>query len=203
MERLTIKKITGPRALAAEGLLFIAGAAAACSPTPATETQRPTVLPTESPIPTMTIAPTESPVITPTESPVITPKPEATPNLTDINTILNSKPAKTPDQSDTLANLLKAWDISSEIQGQYSKSEFTSAWKACLKTGTTGINPEYNQQAACQGTVFTLMMAYKLNASNPDYAILQKAAYEAYWIGESILKEPYNKQMTEYLQSNL
>lgn len=79
-ERLTIKKITGPRALAAEGLLFIAGAAAACSPTPATETQRPTVLPTESPIPTMTIAPTESPIVTP--SPVITPEVTATPEAT-------------------------------------------------------------------------------------------------------------------------
>lgn len=75
MERQANRRFTGSRARVAEAALFVAGLTAACQPTGAVETQQPTIVPTESPVPSlMTTVPSESP----SSSPIVSASPEAT-----------------------------------------------------------------------------------------------------------------------------
>lgn len=189
------RKLNGPRALAASGLIFISGAIAACGSNNATETQKPTILPTETPAPTMTISPSESPVVTPTPEPTPTPKP--------IDTIIDAKEHPVTSSSVMEKSIKSAYDQNPKAQILMPTTQVNQRIDNCEK-GVDGATANDNlviRADTCAQLIRKLFLIYEQTGDNNFY--MSALDTYNYAISKAGLGPNWKDYIDKYLKENL
>ena len=193
------RKLNGPKALAASGLIFMSGAIAACGSN-TTETQKPTITPEITPAPSL-IMPSESPMVSPTPEITPSPTPEATPSPLTINTIVEGNhPAV---KASTVEDILqKTYDENPKAKTVYPTgiSDF-DVCKTGHPPGETVSTPNTirsAKEAECKILVANLFLSY-IKTGDSNFYDAAKNAYN-YAISKNGLGLDYKKELDSYLK---
>ena len=181
----------------AAGTAVLAVSLAACGSNNATETPRPTIVPTEKPTPTMTISPTETPMVTPTPEITPTPTPEATPELLAINTIVEGE-HKAVKFDTVKADIENAYEQNPQAKSLYP---YGVANLDTCKTGDNDPNPKIvkiNREAYCEIFVANSYKTY-IRTGDINFYNAARSGYN-YSISSNGLGTGFKKTLDAYLK---
>jgi hypothetical protein len=158
-ERRFAQRLTGPRAVITEAGLAVSFILAACGSNNATETTNPTILPTDSPAPTIVVTPT--PETTPTPTPEVSPTPSPTETVKPVSPI-------TPDSVLKQVKAYLAGDKHAldDYKESISISELTNAYAAFKASPSIDL--------LHLGTALANLDRVFKNCTNPNYGIPQQ-----------------------------
>lgn len=194
-ERFQENKLKGFKKAAGTAVLAIS--LAACSSN-ASETPKPSIVPTEKPTPTVTFAPTPEVTPTPTPEPTPTPTPEPTPM--PVASILEGEHSK-PDVKVVAADIKTVLDSNPQVLVDgWTTEKLLNFWKYCQKGDPEmGGDPNTNKQLNCQNLIVKFYQDYRAEKDQAFYNV----AKEVYDYAVTTLPKDYVNNLNSNLEQFL